>query len=85
LFALYPTVMVLTYLNPFMRNLSLPVQMLISNLLSVTLLTWLVMPTVTRLLSFWLGAPMGDWKKEALGLGTVALGLGMFVVIFRML
>jgi antibiotic biosynthesis monooxygenase (ABM) superfamily enzyme len=85
LFALYPTVMVLTYLNPFMRNLSLPVQMLISNLLSVSLLTFLVMPTVTRFLSFWLAAPTGDWKREALGLGTVALGLGMFVAIFRML
>ena len=85
MFALYPTVMVLTYLNPLMRDLSLPVQMLISNLLSVTLLTFLVMPLVTRFLSFWLVAPMGDWKKEALGLGTVALGLGLFVEIFRML
>jgi uncharacterized protein len=85
LFALYPTVMVLTYLNPLMRSLSLPVQMFISNLLSVTLLTWLVMPKVTQFLSFWLTAATGDWKREALGLGTVALGLGLFVGIFRML
>ena len=85
LFALYPTVMVLTYLNPLMRDLSLPVQMLISNLFSVSLLTFLVMPLVTRLLNFWLTAPAGDRKREALGLGTVALGLAMFVVIFRML
>jgi antibiotic biosynthesis monooxygenase (ABM) superfamily enzyme len=85
LFALYPTVMVLTYLNPLMRNLSLPVQMFISNFLSVTLLTWLVMPKVTQFLSFWLTAATGDWKREALGLGTVALGLGLFVGIFRML
>jgi uncharacterized protein len=84
LFALYPTVMVLTYLNPLTRNLSLPVQMFISNLLSVSLLTWLVMPRVTQFLSFWLAAA-GDWKREVLGLGTVALGLAMFVCIFRML
>jgi antibiotic biosynthesis monooxygenase (ABM) superfamily enzyme len=84
LFALYPTVMVLAYLNPLMSNLSLPVQMLISNLLSVALLTWLVMPGVTQVLGFWLAAAAGDWKREALGLGTVAFGLGLFVGIFRM-
>jgi len=85
LFALYPTVMVLTYLNPLMRNLSLPVQMFISNFLSVSLLTWLVMPRVTQFLSFWLTAATGNWKREAVGRGTVALGLGLFVGIFRML
>jgi antibiotic biosynthesis monooxygenase (ABM) superfamily enzyme len=85
LFALYPTVMVLNYLNPLMGNLSLPVQMLISNLLSVGLLTWLVMPRVTQFLSFWLAAAKGDWKKEAVGLCTIGFGLALLVLIFERL
>jgi hypothetical protein len=85
LLALYPTVMVLTYLNPLMRDLSPSVQMLISNALSVGLLTWLVMPRVTQLLSFWLGAAVGDWKREAAGLGTVGVGLALFLLVFRIL
>ena len=83
LFALYPTVMVLTYLNPLMRNLSLPVQMLIGNILSVALLTWAVMPQVTRLLGFWLNRSHGGRTREVLGLCTVATGLALFVLIFR--
>jgi antibiotic biosynthesis monooxygenase (ABM) superfamily enzyme len=84
LFALYPTVMVLTYLNPLMRNLSLAVQMFVSNIFSVALLTWLVMPKVTEFLGFWLNAT-GDRKKEAFGLCTVAFGIALLVLIFRML
>jgi hypothetical protein len=58
--------------------------MLVSNIFSVALLTWLVMPKVTDLLGFWLTAA-GDWKKETLGLGTVAFGLVLVVLMFRML
>jgi len=54
LFALYPTVMALTFLNPLMHNLPFAVQMLIGNILSVALLTWLVMPRVSQFLNFWL-------------------------------
>jgi uncharacterized protein len=85
LFALYPTVMILTFLNPLMQSLSLPVQMLLANILSVALLTWLVMPRVSQFLSFWLSSNGGNWRKEALGLGTVALGLALFVLLFRVL
>ena len=85
LFALYPTVMVLTFLNPLWRNLPLPQSMLIGNFLSVSLLTYLVMPRVSRFLSFWLEAPTRDWKNEALGLSTVAIGLLLFVLIFQAL
>lgn len=83
LFALYPTVMVLTYLNPLWRKFSLPLQMLFGNFLSVALLTWLVMPMVSQLLNFWLIGPVRDWKNEALGIGTVAVGLALFVLIFQ--
>lgn len=83
LFALYPTVMVLTFLNPLMHNLSFAVQMLIGNILSVALLTWLVMPRVSQFLNFWLAARVRDWKNEALGVGTVLAGLALFVFIFQ--
>jgi antibiotic biosynthesis monooxygenase (ABM) superfamily enzyme len=85
LFALYPTVMVLRFLNPLWHNLSLAESMLIGNFLSVSLLTYLVMPRVSRFLGFWLEAPTRDWKNEALGLATVAIGLFLFVLIFQAL
>ncbi len=85
LFALYPTVMVLTFLNPLWRNLPLPQSMLIGNFLSVSLLTYLVMPRVSQFLGFWLEAPTRDWKNEVLGLSTVAIGLLLFVLIFQTL
>jgi antibiotic biosynthesis monooxygenase (ABM) superfamily enzyme len=83
LFALYPTVMVLNFLTPLMQNLSLPVRMLIANVLSCSILTWLLMPLVSRFLDFWLNPPGRDWKREALGLGTIVAGLGLFVLVFR--
>jgi uncharacterized protein len=85
LFALYPTVMFLTFLNPLMHSLSMPVQMLIGNILSVAILTWLVMPRVSQLLNFWLGSNYRNWWSEALGPGVVAAGLALFVLLFRML
>src|SRR6266436_4572431 len=53
LFALYPTVMVLSFLTPLWRRLPFPEQMLIGNTLSVASLTWLVMPRVSQFLNFW--------------------------------
>jgi hypothetical protein len=85
LFALYPTVMFLTFLNPLMHNLSMPVQMLIGNILSVAILTWLVMPRVSQFLNFWLGSSHYNWRDEVLGLSTVAVGLALFVLLFQML
>ena len=85
LFALYPTVMALTFLNPLWQNQSLSVRMLFGNILSVALLTWLVMPAVSRLLGFWLSSSGKNWKTEALGIGTVAAGLALFVLVFRMI
>src|SRR5260370_24705736 len=82
LFALYPTVMVLNFLNPLMQNLSLPVRMLISNVLSCSILTWLLMPRVSQFLAFWLNPSERGWKGEALGLGTIAAGPGLFVLGF---
>jgi uncharacterized protein len=90
LVALYPTVMLLTILtNPLMPYLTLAVQMLIGNVLSIIVLTWLVMPRVSRLLSFWLVTPVGGvapegrWKLEVLGIAIVAVSIVVFVLVFR--
>jgi uncharacterized protein len=85
LFALYPTVMALNYVNPLMGNLSFPVKMLISNMLSVALLTWFVMPPISRFLGFWLTSNSGNWRRETMGLFTVAAGIALFVVLFSVL
>jgi len=89
LLALYPTVMLLTILvNPLMLKLSFPVQMLIGNVLSVALLTWLVMPLVSRLLRFWLAIPISGvapgsrWRREAVGICIVSVGIALFVLVF---
>ncbi len=87
LLALYPTVMILGYITgPFLKDLPLPTSMLIGNALSVSALTWLFMPRVSRWLSFWLDVPVGagSWKKEALGLTTVVVAIALFLTIFRM-
>jgi antibiotic biosynthesis monooxygenase (ABM) superfamily enzyme len=83
LFALYPTVMVLNFLTPLWHTLPFPDQMLIGNILSCALLTYLVMPRVSQFLNFWLAARVRDWKNEALGVGTVLAGLALFVFIFQ--
>jgi antibiotic biosynthesis monooxygenase (ABM) superfamily enzyme len=77
--------MALTFLNPLWQSRSLSVRMLFGNILSVALLTWLVMPAVSRLLGFWLSSTGRNWKTEALGTGTVAAGLALFVLVFRMI
>jgi uncharacterized protein len=89
LLALYPTVMLLTILvSPLMQHLPLAVQMLVGNVLSIILLTWLVMPGVGRLLRFWLATPIsgaasgGRWKMEVLGVSIVAVSIALFVLIF---
>jgi antibiotic biosynthesis monooxygenase (ABM) superfamily enzyme len=53
--ALYPTVMLWTlYVAPHLASLPFAASMLIGNIASVSLLQWLLMPPVTRALSFWL-------------------------------
>jgi uncharacterized protein len=57
LFGLYPTVMLETaVLNQFqlMVDWPLALRMFVNNLISCSLLTWVVMPLTTRLLNFWL-------------------------------
>ena len=87
-FALYPTVMILSLLTgPLLKPLAFPVQMLIGNILSCTLLSYLVMPFATRLLNFWLSPASGVkargvWMTEVLGISTVIGITVSFVLIF---
>src|SRR5262249_94087 len=90
LVALYSTVMLLSILvNPLLQHFTFAVQMLIGNVLSIILLTWLVMPWVSRLLNFWLitpvggVAPEGRWKLGVLGIAIVAVTIVVFVLVFR--
>lgn len=55
LVGLYPTVVILTVaLNDLWGSAPLWLSLLVGNIASVTLLTWVVMPAVTRALGFWL-------------------------------
>jgi len=57
LVGLYPTVVLLTLaISKLWPDAQLWASLLLGNVLSVSLLTWVVMPTVTRALRFWLVA-----------------------------
>jgi antibiotic biosynthesis monooxygenase (ABM) superfamily enzyme len=84
---LYPTLMtqsVLLGALGIMKHLPHPSAMLLDNFISCSLLTWLVMPFVTRSLSFWLrpAAQPLPQKSNALGTAAVIGGLGALLVLF---
>jgi uncharacterized protein len=72
LVGLYPTVVLLTLaISAIWPNGPLWATLLVGNMLSVSLLTWVVMPIVTRALRFWL-APASDRESARLdGVGAV--------------
>jgi antibiotic biosynthesis monooxygenase (ABM) superfamily enzyme len=84
LLALYPTVMVLAlFLSPWLTGLPLAGSMFISNVASVTLTTWPLMPLANRLFGFWLiPSPSRSGLVEALGTGAVILGYAVSLIIF---
>ncbi|WP_051644598.1 antibiotic biosynthesis monooxygenase [Labrenzia sp. DG1229] len=87
LLTLYPTVMLITlYISPYISGLGLPLSMFVSNILSVLLLTWAIMPLATRALDFWLDNERGARPSITIcgGLLIVALyaiSIGLFVWI----
>lgn len=86
LFGLYPTVMIETLLFSqlgLMESWSLAPKVFVNNLVSCSLLTWAVMPFVTRLLNFWLRPQQSILKVNLIGTLLVFMGYGLMVSIFR--
>lgn len=78
--ALYPTVMLWTlYVAPHLASLPFAASMLIGNIASVSILQWILMPLVTRGLSFWLQPTrnVGLMMSIAGFVGIAALLAGM--------
>ena len=84
LLTLYPTVMLLSlFLSPWLAGLPMPWALFISNVVSVVILTWLIMPYVNPLFGFWLiPSPSRSGLVEALGTGAVILGYAVALIIF---
>lgn len=81
LLALYPTVMLLNLsLSPRLTGVPFALQIFVSNAVGTVLLTWLVMPLVTRALSFWL-TPRGT-GVGVVGLGAVLVGYMVAIAVF---
>lgn len=87
---LYPTVMlqglVFTTLG-VMQGWPLPAAMLVNNLITSSLLTWVVMPRVSRLLKFWLrpAYSLTPNQVDLVGAGLVLSLLIACVVLFNWL
>jgi uncharacterized protein len=86
LLGLYPTVMVLALLvSPHLSPLGLSVAMLISNVLSVSLCQWIVLPPVNRALGPWLRANAPERRAQSIGgLILIVLLLGGIAALFRL-
>jgi len=89
LVALYPTVMLLHYaLAPLLSHFSSPVGMLITNICSVSLLTWVCMPLVSKkILGFWIHSPPdpergSQWMRQWGGLLLAVSILVGFAYLF---
>jgi uncharacterized protein len=89
-FALYPTVMLQSLLFDYfgiMVHWPLANSMLVNNLITSSLLTWLVMPLVTKVLGFWLQPAYqpSTLRTNAVGVVLVASVLGCFALIFNLI
>lgn len=85
LLALYPTVMLLTLfvVEPLFSGWSMATSMYAGNLMSVALLTWVLMPRMSRWLSFWLSPrPENEPRASYLGLAVVLGGQWLAVALF---
>ncbi|MFD4429096.1 antibiotic biosynthesis monooxygenase [Nocardia sp. NPDC058497] len=87
LVGLYPTVVILTLIiTEIWPGGQLWISLLIGNILSVSLLTWVVMPVVTRALGFWM-QPGRDPRTDMVGLacsvGFLTLAAVFFYLVTR--
>jgi antibiotic biosynthesis monooxygenase (ABM) superfamily enzyme len=85
LVGLYPTVVLLTLaIAEVWPTGEMWASLLLGNVLSVCLLTWVVMPVVTRALRFWLAPAKGHASRrvEALGVGASVVFLACAALVF---
>ncbi|MDX2241979.1 MAG: hypothetical protein NW224_14940 [Leptolyngbyaceae cyanobacterium bins.302] len=85
---LYPVVILQTVLFSYlglMQEWSLSTSMIVNNLISSSILTWAVMPFVTRLMGFWLYPASQPTSQKIDWFGTLILAgaLGVMVVLFN--
>ncbi|MGW6120104.1 antibiotic biosynthesis monooxygenase [Nocardia sp. NPDC055165] len=89
LVGLYPTVVILTVIiAEIWPGAQLWISLLVGNILSVSLLTWVVMPVVTRALGFWMRSdPRPDPRTDLVGLacsvGFLTLAAIFFYLVTR--
>jgi antibiotic biosynthesis monooxygenase (ABM) superfamily enzyme len=86
LFTLYPTVMLLSiFVGPSINPLGLAASILIANILSVSILQWLVQPALDPLLGPWLRANEPHQRTFSLGgLAILLLLLGGMTLLFHL-
>ncbi|WP_326792555.1 antibiotic biosynthesis monooxygenase [Streptomyces sp. NBC_00841] len=86
LLALYPTVMVLNLTEGrWLDKLGVPgyIGLFIGNMLSVSALTWLLMPLVNKALAFWLVPSRATtYRVHLAGAAAVVLCYALFLIIF---
>jgi antibiotic biosynthesis monooxygenase (ABM) superfamily enzyme len=82
--ALFPTVMLLTaFPGAYTSRLGFAPAMLIGNILSVSILQWLVMPALTKVLGPWLAANSDEQRGRSIGgLLVILFALGGLVGLF---
>jgi antibiotic biosynthesis monooxygenase (ABM) superfamily enzyme len=87
---LYPVVMMQSLLFGalgIMQEWSLPSSMIVNNLITSSILTWLVMPLVSQVFGFWLypASQPTVQKKDWLGTLAIAGALVLMVLLFNAL
>ncbi|MEU8997631.1 antibiotic biosynthesis monooxygenase [Streptomyces caniferus] len=90
LLALYPTVMVLNLtVGVGLEKLTVReyIGLFLSNVLSVSALTWLLMPIVNRVLAFWLvpARVARNRRAQVLGFSSVVLCYLVFIAVFGLI
>ena len=79
--ALYPSVMLLMWLSgPTLGNLPMPLNMLISNLITVLLTGYLLVPWLSRLYANWISTTSRRWTLA--GCSTILVAQGLLLMLF---